>query len=132
MALQEWLWCSYHIIVASVILSTSFFQLCCLDFKKNNLIKLIKSLLLSHNFYKVEDDFLIIKSPSGSFILIKSDQRFTLKISNPENLPLFNKKLLDLQWYLSQIVGMSDAAEGSEENNYDDGYSNNDNDYTLL
>ena len=100
--------------------------------KKDDLVKLTKSPLSSRDLYEVEDDFLVIKSPSGSFVPVKSGQRFTLKTSDPENLPLPSKKLLDLQWHLSRIVGMSGAAEGSEEDDYDDGYSDDDGGYAPL
>jgi len=46
----------------------------------------------------------------GSIHKIRSGDVFTLRTTDPKNLPLPSKELLEMQWYLQRLVAMSGTA----------------------
>jgi len=58
----------------------------------------------------VGDDYLSRKQDDGSTPCIRSGEVFTLTTKDPEKLPLPSVELLEMQWVLQRVVGMSGAA----------------------
>src|SRR5947209_1019623 len=67
----------------------------------------------------------------GSTPRIRSGETFTFTTEDPENLPLPSLQLLEMQWVLQRLVGMSGAA-GWPSLNWDDDDSVDDNDSWLV
>jgi hypothetical protein len=61
-------------------------------------------------------------TPDGksNYQLIRTGDVFTFTTADPENLPLPNRNLLEMQWYLLRVTAMSGAAEAIAEYRNDD------------
>jgi hypothetical protein len=62
-----------------------------------------------------EATFCIIDNSTKKPILLYSGYRFTMRTDDPENLPLPDPGLLEMQWHLQRILAMSGAAGWKEE-----------------
>ncbi|KAE8339790.1 hypothetical protein BDV24DRAFT_72740 [Aspergillus arachidicola] len=67
---------------------------------------------------------LTIVDDNGQVLRVRSGQEFTLKTSDPVNLPLPSKQLMEMAWILARVVNLSGAGEEKEieEFSSDDGY----------
>jgi hypothetical protein len=51
---------------------------------------------------------------------IRSERVLDIKTDGPENLPLPDVRLLDMQWVLNRVAGLSGAAEPRDDSFHDD------------
>ena len=78
--------------------------------------------LSSRNLNRSGNLWLHVGDPSDPE-LVRSGHRFIFRTSDPKNFPLPSKELLELQFHLNRVVNMAAAAEGEEEDDYNDSYS---------
>jgi hypothetical protein len=67
----------------------------------------------------------------GSTPRIRSGDTFTFTTKDPENLPLPSLELLEMQWVLQRLVGMSGAAGWPSLDLYDDHTIDDDNSWLI-
>ncbi|KAE8319790.1 hypothetical protein BDV41DRAFT_169821 [Aspergillus transmontanensis] len=67
---------------------------------------------------------LVLVDDNGQVLRVRSGQEFTFKTSDPVELPLPSKELLEMAWILARVVNLSGAGEEKEieEFSSDDGY----------
>jgi hypothetical protein len=86
-------------------------------------IDLLTDTLSSEGLTKVDGYFLSYIHDDGTLRLIASGEIFTLKTENPEEQPLPNWELLDMQWKLQRVINMAGAAGLSSLDFDDDDYN---------
>lgn len=67
---------------------------------------------------KPNNDFEQRDSASSQRKPLRSGDKLTLTTSDPESMPLPSMKILELQWFLTRIVGMAGAGEDDEDEEY--------------
>ena len=67
----------------------------------------------------------------GSTPRIRSGETFTFTTEDPENLPLPSLQLLEMQWVLQRLVGMSGAAGWPSLDEIDDDSVDNDDNWLI-
>lgn len=80
----------------------------------------------SKGISSVEELHVVIPAKDNTLLPIQSGHRFTLRTDDPENRPLPDYDLLEMQWYLNRIVALANAAEifiddGDDFDDEDDG-----------
>jgi hypothetical protein len=78
-----------------------------------------------------DGDFLGRLENDGSSPRICSGDTFSFTTKDPKNLPLPSMELLEMQWYLQRLVGMSGAAGWPSLDDIDDDSVDNDDNWLI-
>ena len=114
------------------ILTVQFFWQVPSKYKINSEIDLLTETPSSEGLDMVGDGYFLARHRNDrSLSRIRSGDTFTFTTKDPENLPLPSLELLELQWILQRLVGMSGAAGWPSLDEIDDDSVDDDDNWLI-